>query len=262
MKKVFIFTLVFICSASIVLAQNQQGEGSNGNPGNGNLEDQNIDQEIRDRNEVELMRQAQNTNALVSPEDQATSTEQNDSDDSDSNGAKKNNQARNEAELHDLIQQKQEEMNQEMTKMKASEQKIYKNQNQVRLAVHALLASEDLLGGIGQEVSAIAREFNNSIQSSLNAEEKIQNRSALAKIFIGGNKEAANSLAGIVAQNQERIEQLTQLEQICPCDLAIKNILQDKINDLTQEQNRLQQLIQAEQKNRGIFGWLFGWFKK
>ncbi|MFY1644910.1 hypothetical protein ACK11Z_14360, partial [Methanoculleus bourgensis] len=38
-----------------------------------------------------------------------------------------------------------------------------RDQNQVRLAVHTLLAAENRTGGIGRNISVIAREFNNSV---------------------------------------------------------------------------------------------------
>ncbi|MCK9307901.1 MAG: hypothetical protein M0P17_10290, partial [Methanoculleus sp.] len=41
------------------------------------------------------------------------------------------------------------------------EKEFIPDRNRVRLAVHALLAAENRTGGIGQNVSAIAREVNN-----------------------------------------------------------------------------------------------------
>ena len=73
-----------------------------------------------------------------------------------------------------MIQQKQQAMNQELEGKKEKEQNVYQNQNQVRLAVHSLLAMENLVGGIGKNVSQIARQFNNSVQATIRAEEKIQ----------------------------------------------------------------------------------------
>ena len=41
-----------------------------------------------------------------------------------------------------------------------ADQAIASSTNPVRLAVHSLLASKDLLGGIGQQVSTIAKQMN------------------------------------------------------------------------------------------------------
>jgi len=165
--------------------------------------------------------------------------------------------ARNKDELKQMIQEKKDELKEELNQLRAQQKEIHQNQNQVRVAVHALLAMENLTGGIGKNVSAIAREFNNSVQSTIRAEEKIQNRNALVKMFIGGDEDAANEIEQEVTQNQERIQELTQLMEQCDCDEEVKAILQEQIQNMEQEQTRLQQLAQNEKQNKGIFGWIW-----
>ena len=63
--------------------------------------------------------------------------------------------ARNVSELRNIIQRTRQEMNQELKNLTKSEEKVYQNQNTVRLAVHTLLAMENLTGGIGRNVSQI-----------------------------------------------------------------------------------------------------------
>ena len=102
--------------------------------------------------------------------------------------------ARNATELGEMIQNRQQEMNQEMQSLGEAEQKVYQNQNQVRLAVHAMLAMENLTGGIGRNISQIAIEFNNSVQATIRAEEKIQTRNFLVSFFFGGDEQAAEEI--------------------------------------------------------------------
>ncbi|MFA7309379.1 MAG: hypothetical protein WC050_00560, partial [Candidatus Paceibacterota bacterium] len=86
-----------------------------------------------------------------------------------------------------------------------------KNANPVRLAVHSLLASKDLLGGIGQQVSVIAREMNDSVASTTAAEAKIQSRGLLSRLFFGGDRTSAEVIADVAEKNQQRIDTLTAL---------------------------------------------------
>ena len=82
--------------------------------------------------------------------------------------------AKNTTELKEMIQTRTQEMSKEMEGMSTEQKNVYQNQNKVRTAVHTMLASENLVGGIGKDVSRIAKEFNNSVQSTIKAEESIQ----------------------------------------------------------------------------------------
>lgn len=160
-------------------------------------------------------------------------------------------------ELETMIKQKQQEMEAEQAQLKGETANMVKNQNQVRLAVHALLAMENLTGGIGPQVSAIAKGFNNSAQNANKAEEKIQQRSGLARLFAGGDHEAAKAMEQEVNQNQERIQQLKQLKEQCNCSQEVKDMFQEQIQNMETEQNRLAELAQDEKQKKGMFGWIW-----
>lgn len=160
-------------------------------------------------------------------------------------------------ELGQMIQQRKTEMAQEMSGLNEKEQKVLQNQNQVRLATHALLAMEDLTGGIGSRVSEIARNFDNSVQSTIKAEEKIQTRSAFSRFFAGGDKKAGEELEAEVNQNKQKIQELNQLREQCQCSEEVKAMMQEQIRSMEQEQNRLQELAQKEIKSKGLFGWIW-----
>ncbi len=166
--------------------------------------------------------------------------------------------AGNVAELKQMIQQKQQEMEQELAGLSNKDkQKVFRNQNQVRLAVHTLLSMENLTGGIGKNVSAIAREFNNSVQSTIRAEEKIQAKSRIMRFFTGGDDEAAGEIEQEVNMNREKIQQLKRLKDQCNCTAEVKAMFQEQIQNMELEQNRLRQLAQSEKKSKGLFGWLW-----
>lgn len=166
--------------------------------------------------------------------------------------------ARNTNELRQMTQEKESEANQEAESLEEPQKKVYQNQNKVRTAVHSLLAMEGLVGGIGPEVSQIAQEFNNSVQATIRAEEKIQTRNRMVRFFIGGDKASAELIGQEINQNRQRIEQLRQLENECECEEDIKAIFQEQIQNIEQEQNRLQLMAQAEKEYQWLFGRLFG----
>jgi hypothetical protein len=165
--------------------------------------------------------------------------------------------AQNVSELHEMVEQRKQEMNQDIQALKEHQQLVYQNQNKVRLAVHSLLAMEELVGGIGPQVSQIAEGFNMSVQATIRAEERIQSRSGFVRFFAGGDDEAAQEIKQQVIQNQERIQQLQQLSGECDCDEEVRALLQEQIQNMEQEQTRLQQLAQAELTDKGLFGWLW-----
>lgn len=169
----------------------------------------------------------------------------------------KSKQITNMSGLVEEIKAQNSTLGQEIHAFKSEEQKVYKNQNTVRLAVHALLAMENLTGGIGKNISAIARKFNNSVQSTINVEIKIQERNPLVKFFFGGDEQSASDIQNQTAKNQAMLQELKQLEEKCNCSTEIKNIIQEQVQAMDQEQSRLQQLAQAEIQNKGLLGWLY-----
>ena len=166
--------------------------------------------------------------------------------------------AQSETELKTMVQQKQQEMDQEIKGLSKDEEKVYKNQNQVRMAVHTFLAMEDLVGGIGPQVREIAREFNNSVQVTIKAEEKIEKRSGFTKFFAGGDAEAAEELEQESKKNMEKLQEMKQLKDGCvDCTEEIKAMMQEQIQNMEQEQVRLQELAEKEKQSKGLFGWMW-----
>ena len=161
------------------------------------------------------------------------------------------------SKLQELVQQREQEMNQEIQTLEEHQQLIYQNQNRVRLAVQSLFAMEELVGSIGPQVSQIAEELNTSVQATIQAEERIQARNTIVRFFAGGDEAAAQELEHQVIQNQERIRELQQLQEECDCDEEVRTILQEQIQNVEQEQTRLQQVAQDELNDKGLFGWLW-----
>lgn len=130
------------------------------------------------------------------------------------------------------------------------------NRNEVRLAVHTLLALGNITGGIGPQVSVIAHEFNNSVQATWQYEERIQNRNLISRLFFGGDQAAAIGLNDLAIQNQNRVRQIEQLMNSSDLDPETRVMLEEQLRIMEQENTRLEQVAQKEQADRGLFGWI------
>ena len=221
----------------------------------GTNQDQEIENELEAKNETE------------DGQDQETATEQDTQNKGEESQIKteqqeqvqtpEREQSKDVEKLKQMIQQRKQEMEQELIGLENKQGKVYQNQNTVRLAVHALLAMENLSGGIGKQVSEIARGFNNSVQSTINAEEKIERRGGIARFFTGGDSDAAEEIEQEVVKNQEKIKELKQLKEQCECDDEVKAVMQEQIQNMGLEQARLKELAEGERKSKGLFGWLW-----
>lgn len=159
--------------------------------------------------------------------------------------------------LKQSIEKRQHELEQEVASTTPEEQDIVKNANPVRLAVHSLLASRDLLGGIGQEVSQIAHEMNDSVATTTDAEVKIQSRGFLSRLFFGGDKQSADAIDQVIARDQQNIQKLTDLLNQANVTAEVKATLEAQVTAVKDAQARLQELAQNEQKLWGLFSWRF-----
>ena len=164
--------------------------------------------------------------------------------------------ARTIAEVQDNHNRSYESLNATLKNVSLERRDRIRNENEVRLAVHTLLDMEDLSGGIGRNVSAIARDFNNSAGSAWTYEERIQNRNAIIRLFFGGDRDAAREIANVTLQNQVRIRELNQLMSNASMEPEVRAMMEEQVRIMEKEQVRLEQLSKREQEDRGFFGWL------
>ena len=160
-------------------------------------------------------------------------------------------------QLKDSIAAKKQQLQDELEGLRAELKQLRENQNRVRTAVHALLSMENLTGGIGKNVSAIARDFNNSIQSRGLLEERIQNRNFIVRMLFGGDEVAAAGLAKELNISDEKLANLQLLHDQCNCTADVKAELKSQIDDVEAEQARLKELVRVEKADKGWFGWLY-----
>ncbi|TSC69955.1 MAG: hypothetical protein G01um101449_476 [Parcubacteria group bacterium Gr01-1014_49] len=158
-------------------------------------------------------------------------------------------------DLRQRIETRKHELDDEEASTTPEFKEVMKNANPVRLAVHSLLASKELLGGIGEQVSAIAREMNRTIATTTSAEAKIHSRGFFARLFFGGDRAAAEAISQVVAQNQQRAQQLVDLIGQGNAPAEVKEALEAQLEVLKDAQARLEELAQKERGAWGLFSW-------
>jgi hypothetical protein len=159
------------------------------------------------------------------------------------------------AEVQDYHNRSYESLNATLKNVSLEQRERIRNENEVRLAVHTLLEMEDLSGGIGRNVSAIAREFNNSAGYAWTYEERIRNRNTFIRMLFGGDQDAARELANLTIQNQIRIRELNQLMSTATLDPEVRTMMEEQVRIMENERVRLEQLSKREKEDRGFFGW-------
>ncbi len=164
---------------------------------------------------------------------------------------------KNAAELKEAIKEKREILKEAMKEEKEKIRETKEKQNEVRLAVQTLLASENLTGGVGKQVSAIARDFDNSAKETESSEEKIMNRGRFMKALFGGDRKDAELIRTKLQTREEKIQQLEELVNACDCTDDVKVLLQEQIQVMKQEQERLKTLADNEGSSTGLLGWMF-----
>lgn len=165
--------------------------------------------------------------------------------------------AGNAQQLRVAIQNREQELGKEATNTPEQYREILQNQNRTRLAIHAINASEDLLGAVGPQTMQITQQINNSVQTSLNAEAEIRERGIWKHVFFGGDRANALILGQEQEENRLRIEEIKRLINDANINSEIRATLMEQVRIMEEEQKRLSQLAEKESGQWGIFSWRF-----
>ncbi len=242
MKKFVIFMFVLLLASTFVFAQGAQQQ-------TGLSDTVNEAEEVEDLNETDE-EETDEEEDEETPEKKLERVRER---------LKEHNGAKDVAGLKEIVRLKSEELNLSIGQVEKQFTELNKNQNRVRLAVHALLAMENLTGGIGKNISAIAKEFDNSIEKTVRAEEKIAKRSRFTKFLVGGDREASEELNAEIDATQARFEELKQLREQCAeeTDEETCGVLKEQFDELQQERARLREVAKEEFGSKGLFGWIW-----
>ncbi len=127
--------------------------------------------------------------------------------------------------------------------------------------VEELLTNKTMKGGIGEQVKQIATQQKQAQEQVKAQLDQVGNRKGLLKSLIGPDYKALKDVEKQIEENQLRIEQLTELKtQLAnQSDIAM---LEETIQDLTEQNTQLQDTVVNESQTKSMFGWLYKYFTK
>lgn len=127
--------------------------------------------------------------------------------------------------------------------------------------VKELLADEERVGGIGQEVREIAKMQNQAQQKIQSQVDKLASRSGLLKGLLGPDFKTIGNLRQELSQNQLRIKKLEELKNEVS-NQAEETEIQEMIQALVEQNTALETQINQEEDSFSLFGWLVKLFNK
>lgn len=162
------------------------------------------------------------------------------------------------AELRNLIRTRQQMQAEDMQVLPLQARARYAHENQVRNAVFALLAAENMTG-IGPSVAEVAREYNASVNAQWRDEAAMEQRSGIMLALFGGDQEAALRIRIQAEENERRIAEIRgMILKDSSIDPEVPEILLEQLSLMEVEQHRLMERAHIEKQKRGIFSWIFG----
>lgn len=165
--------------------------------------------------------------------------------------------AADEQELEQSIEEHKHEIEDRIASSTAEDQSVLEDASSTAVAVHALLVSRNLLGGVGDEVSQIAHEIDRSLATTTDAQARIRSRGFWTRLFFGGDAQAAGEIAQAVQETQQHAAQLSDLLDQASTTAGVKATLEAQVQIMEQAQHRLQEIVDQQNKLWGIFSWRF-----
>lgn len=127
--------------------------------------------------------------------------------------------------------------------------------SEVSQFVHNLKDIGDIEGGIGKQVSVVAQAQSTSDNKVEESMKEVDDRSGFVKFLIGPKYGSIAEVQTAITENQTRIKVLTDLSNQVT-DPAVKQVLQDQIATLTQQNATLQKFVAENEAGFSLFGWL------
>jgi len=131
----------------------------------------------------------------------------------------------------------------------------------VAQTVEELLTTQGAKGGLGQQVSVVAREQQQAQQEIEGELDKLEARRGWTKKLFGPDYKAIKNLNQQIERNRLRIRQLEQL-QTQVANQADQTQIQEAVQALIEQNTAFEEQVQAEEQVGSLFGWLFKLFVK
>jgi microsomal dipeptidase-like Zn-dependent dipeptidase len=116
-------------------------------------------------------------------------------------------------------------------------------------------------GEIGDKVKEIAKAQNNSKDDVAEKIDKIKNRNGFKTFLIGTDYKNVGQLRSEMVTTQNHIDQLNKLLDKTT-NAADKTALQEEIQALTKEQQKINDFIKANESKFSLLGWFVKLFNR
>jgi len=127
----------------------------------------------------------------------------------------------------------------------------------VAKTVENLLAAADRMEdpGIGEEVREVARHHGQTSEEIAEKEDQINQRSGVAKFFIGPDYAALSEVQQLMEQIRNQVKELNQIRTRLHNE-GEEQELQNQIQILEMQLQALQNYVDSEEQGFSLFGWL------
>jgi|GEM_PF-5568713 len=165
-------------------------------------------------------------------------------------------------ELPEYVKQTQERVRAEHQQSDKAAGEIRRVRERAEIAERVLMSSAELLGDETQaaKMTALTDQLMERGDQAISAEVRTRERSALLRLLVGGDDDAADTLDELAQENKATAQEMEQLVASCgTCDEATRETLREQIQAVRDEQDRIEQVAIEERERKGLLGALFGW---
>lgn len=177
-------------------------------------------------------------------------------------------------EIKDDLKEKREEIKAEDEKENEAENELEdelesneasdsakSHMSEVAKHVNILLQTKEDKKGIGKKVREVAIEQVKSQEKIAEKLAKMEEKKVWLKKVVGYDKEAVLGVTEEIDANRLRIQELIKLQEETTDRTEVAE-LETAINSLIDQNAALQDHVQEEMQNQGVWGWLRSMFKK
>lgn len=164
-------------------------------------------------------------------------------------------------EMKGEVAQERAEIEDDGMEVKYSSQSAKEKMGEASSKMGALLEMKDNAKGVTERVKVIAKEQIQAQEKVASNLEKMEQKKVWLKKMFGYDQEAAQSVQDEIAANSLRIEELQALKEETTSKTEIAT-LDEAIASLLDQNASLDNTVQEEMKNQGVWGWFRNFFNR
>lgn len=162
------------------------------------------------------------------------------------------------ARIQEQVRSTDQQLSQDLSKYSGTRLDEMTHTKDVQVAAIALQQTGTIANAGTEQLPSIADEVNRIATDVSTHQDAIRTQNGLSRFFFGASRTVASSLSDDATRYQTEIDRLTQVLSSPTLNPSLRPVIQQQIQVLQQEKDRVSSLASSEQKNRGILGGLFG----